>query len=92
MFSARFVVFMIVSAIFSSTQSLSAIAQSKPISPTVSKSQTVQLPDSLNPSPNPLDLPTSPEQVRSQQAQPITLQQAIALARKNNRDLQIARQ
>jgi outer membrane protein TolC len=92
MLSARFVVLMIVSAIFSSTQTLSAIAQPKPIAPTVLKSQKVQPPDSLDPSPNPLDLPTSPEQVRSQQAQPITLRQAIALAQKNNRDLQVARQ
>ena len=92
MLSARFVVLMSISAIFSSTQTLSAIAQPKPISPTVSKSQTAQPPDSLNPSPNPLELPTRPDQVRLQETQPITLQQAIALAQRNNRELQIAQQ
>ena len=92
MLSARFVVLISISAIFSSTQTLSAIAQPKPISPTVSKSQTAQPPDSLNPSPNPLELPTRPDQVRLQETQPITLQQAIALAQRNNRELQIAQQ
>ncbi|MDZ4874693.1 MAG: hypothetical protein CLLPBCKN_004089 [Chroococcidiopsis cubana SAG 39.79] len=81
---------MSVSAIFILSQIQSASAQTKPISPTVPSES--QLPDSLNPSQNPLDLPTSPEQVRLQQAQPITLQQAIALAQRNNRELQIARQ
>ena len=89
----RFVVLMSVSTIFNLTQTLSAIAQTKPISPTApSKSQAAQPPDSINPSPNLLELPTSPEQVRLQEMQPITLQQAIALAQRNNRELQIARQ
>lgn len=90
---ARFVVVMSVSAIASlSSQTLSAIAQTKPTSPTApSKSQTTLPLDSLNPNPNPLELPTNPEQVRLQQTQPITLQQAIALAQRNNRDLQVAR-
>jgi len=48
-------------------------------------------PNYLNPSPNPLRLPTQPEEVRVLGAQPITLQQAIDLAERNNRDLQTAR-
>jgi outer membrane factor, OMF family len=43
----------------------------------------------LNPAPDPLSLPTRPEQVQIDLNQPITLQQAIELARRNNRDLQI---
>jgi outer membrane factor, OMF family len=42
----------------------------------------------LNPNPDPLNLPTRPEQVQINLNQPITLQQAIELARRNNRDLQ----
>jgi len=48
-------------------------------------------PNYLNPSPNPLRLPTQPEEVRVLGAQPITLQQAIDLAERNNRELQAAR-
>ncbi|KAM3098798.1 TolC family protein [Phormidesmis sp. 146-35] len=48
-------------------------------------------PDYLNPSPNPLQFPTRPEEVRLQGTQPITLAQAIELSERNNRDLQVAR-
>lgn len=48
-------------------------------------------PEYLNPSPNPLQFPTRPEEVRVLGLQPITLQQAIELAERNNRDLQVAR-
>jgi outer membrane protein TolC len=78
-----------VSTVVFLSQIQSTSAQTKPVSPTPSESQS---PDSLNPNPNPLDLPTRPEQVRLQQAQPITLQQAIALAQRNNRELQVAKQ
>lgn len=47
-------------------------------------------PGYLNPNPNPLQFPTKPEEVRIKGTQPITLQQAIELARRNNRDLQVA--
>jgi OMF family outer membrane factor len=47
-------------------------------------------PDYLNPNPNPLQFPTKPEEVRIKGTQPITLQQAIELARRDNRDLQVA--
>lgn len=46
--------------------------------------------ESLNPSPNPLLFPTQPEEVQIQSTQSITLQQALELARRNNRELQTA--
>lgn len=45
---------------------------------------------SLDPDSNPLQLPTKPDEVKLQDTQPLTLQQAIALAERNNRDLQVA--
>ncbi|MEH2424578.1 MAG: TolC family protein [Nostoc sp.] len=53
-------------------------------------SSSVQVPDSLNPNPNPLQFPTKPEEVRIQQSVPISLAQALELAQRNNRDLQVA--
>jgi OMF family outer membrane factor len=47
-------------------------------------------PEYLNPDPNPLSFPTKPEEVRLRGIQPITLQQALELAERNNRTLQIA--
>lgn len=47
-------------------------------------------PDYLNPSPNPLQFPTQPEEVEIVGTQPITLEQALELARQNNRELQQA--
>ena len=47
-------------------------------------------PDFLNPSPNPLLFPTRSEEVQVRTTQPITLQQAIELARRNNRTLEEA--
>ncbi len=49
-------------------------------------------PSSLNPNPNPLNFPTQPEDVRIEQVEEITLQQAIDLARRNSQTLQIAEQ
>ncbi|EDX73311.1 outer membrane efflux protein [Coleofasciculus chthonoplastes PCC 7420] len=56
-------------------------------------STTPDLPISelLNPSANPLLFPTEVEEVQVQTTQPITLEQAIELARRNNQELQIAR-
>lgn len=48
------------------------------------------IPNNLNPNPNPLQFPTRPEEVRIQGTIPITLQQALELAKRNNRDLQVA--
>ncbi len=50
--------------------------------------QTIPAPEYLNPSANPLILPTRPEQVQIRQTAPMTLQQAQNLARRNNRELQ----
>jgi outer membrane protein TolC len=50
----------------------------------------VQIPDYLNQNANPLQFPTKPEEVRLQGTQPITLAQALELARRNNRDLQVS--
>ncbi|MBW4614867.1 MAG: TolC family protein [Desmonostoc vinosum HA7617-LM4] len=51
---------------------------------------TQQVPDNLIQSPNPLQFPTKPEEVTVQGNQPITLGQALELARRNNRDLQVS--
>jgi outer membrane protein TolC len=48
-------------------------------------------PEYLNPSPNPLQFPTQPEEVEIVGTQPITLEQAIDLAIRNNRELQVSR-
>jgi outer membrane protein TolC len=48
-------------------------------------------PDYLNPSPNPLNFPTKPEEVDIVGTQPITLRQAVDLAIRNNPELQQAR-
>jgi outer membrane protein TolC len=62
-----------------------AVARSQPSPP-----PTPPAPENLNPSDNRLDLPTKPEQVQVEQIQPITLQQALDLAQRNNRQLQNA--
>jgi outer membrane protein TolC len=49
------------------------------------------LPPNLIPSSNPLYFPTLPEQVEIDLTQPITLEQALEIARQNNQDLQVAR-
>lgn len=51
---------------------------------------SVPIPDYLNANPNPLQFPTKPEEVRLQGTQPITLAQALEIARGNNLDLQRA--
>ncbi|MEB3218141.1 MAG: TolC family protein [Nostocales cyanobacterium 94392] len=48
------------------------------------------IPNSLDPSANPLQYPTKPQEVRVEQTQSITLQQALELARRNNQELQVA--
>ncbi|MBE9105215.1 TolC family protein [Nostoc cf. edaphicum LEGE 07299] len=50
----------------------------------------VQIPENLIPNSNPLQFPTKPEEVQLQGNQPITLAQALELARRNNRDLQVS--
>lgn len=48
------------------------------------------VPSYLIPNPNPLLFPTRPEEVDIEINQPLTLEQALSLARRNNRDLQVA--
>jgi len=66
---------------------------STPISPAPTNSdiRTTEspAPSYLNPSPNPLQFPTRPEEVQIQGTQPITFQQAFDLALRNNRELQV---
>ncbi|MDF5713595.1 MAG: TolC family protein [Rhizonema sp. NSF051] len=66
------------------------IPASIPVSPatTVPAGSVQPAPSYLNPNPNPLQFPTKPSEVRIQGTQPITLAQALELARRNNRQLQ----
>ena len=48
------------------------------------------IPPSLDPSANPLQYPTKPSEVQVDQNQPLTLEQALVFARRNNLELQIA--
>ena len=64
-------------------------ASPSPANPDIS-TQEIPVPSYLNPNPNPLQFPTRPEEVRILGTQPITLQQAFELARRNNRQLQVA--
>jgi outer membrane protein TolC len=50
----------------------------------------VEIPEKLIQNANPLQFPTKTEEVTVQENQPITLTQALELARRNNRDLQVA--
>lgn len=56
----------------------------------VQKEQADPVVNQLTPNPNPLQFPTRPEEVTTQGEQPLTLQQALEIARRNNRDLQVA--
>ncbi|MBE9050517.1 TolC family protein [Nostocales cyanobacterium LEGE 11386] len=51
---------------------------------------TVQIPDNLIPSANPLLFPTKPEEVALEENQPLSLAQALEVAKRNNRDLQVS--
>ncbi|MEH2115882.1 TolC family protein [Nostoc sp.] len=57
---------------------------------TPAPSGPVQIPENLIPNSNPLQFPTKPEEVKLQGNQPITLAQALELARRNNHDLQVS--
>ena len=47
--------------------------------------------DNLNPSGNPLSFPTTPEEVEVDDREPITLEQAVELSLKNNKEIEQAR-
>lgn len=81
------------------TYSKTATAQD-PKSPQLTKPTVAQLnskkpiksvPPSVNPSSNPLFFPTKPKEVKINNAQSVTLEQAIEIALKNNQDLKVAR-
>jgi outer membrane protein TolC len=68
-------------------------SQTTPIQPATTipaPADSVQVPDSLIANPNLLQFPTKPEEVTLQENQAITLAQALELARRNNRDLQVS--
>ncbi|HEY9798358.1 MAG TPA: TolC family protein [Leptolyngbyaceae cyanobacterium] len=67
------------------TQSPAPTSPQPPLKP-----QETNPPEFLNPSANPLLFPTQTEEVQIQTTQPITLQQSLELAQRNNRELQAA--
>ncbi|GJD19979.1 transporter [Rivularia sp. IAM M-261] len=75
--------FLLSNVTISSAQTISQSTQSQSASP-----NSTSL-DNLNPNSNPLQFPTKSEEVKIQLTQPITLEQALELARRNNRELQI---
>lgn len=58
---------------------------------TPAPTRDIPAPTLLDPSANPLLFPTRPQEVEIQTTQPITLEQAIELAQRNNRQLEAAR-
>ncbi|MGA7932085.1 MAG: TolC family protein [Kovacikia sp.] len=62
----------------------------EPLAKPLGPAKAGRAPDYLNPDPNPLSFPTKPEEVKLRGIQPITLQQALELAERNNRTLQVA--
>ncbi len=77
-----------------STSTAQSPATPQPAAPITPQPQQKQPetppPEFLNPSSNPLLFPTQSEEVQVRGTQPITLQQALELGRRNNRDLQAA--
>lgn len=72
----------------SQTEKVPSQADSSPTAQSASLTPTLL--DNLNPNPNSLQFPTKPEDVKIQETQPITLQQALELAQRNNRELQVS--
>ncbi len=75
------------------TPGLPSIAEPviEPVARPIGPAKAGAAPEYLNPEPNPLTFPTSGEDVRLRGIQPITLQQALELAERNNLDYQTAR-
>ncbi|KAB8332432.1 TolC family protein [Scytonema tolypothrichoides VB-61278] len=65
-------------------------APAGPVQTTPAPAGPVQIPGYLKANPNPLQFPTKPEEVRIQGTQPITLANALEIARRNSQDLQIS--
>ncbi|MBW4419573.1 MAG: TolC family protein [Myxacorys californica WJT36-NPBG1] len=59
--------------------------------PSTPPAKSVPVPEQLNPSANPLSFPTRPSEVQLRDTRQISLQQAIELAERNNRDIEISR-
>lgn len=74
----------------SSVPSSTPSASPKPLNSADIPSRRTSTPNNLNPNPNPLQFPTKPEEVRLEAAESISLEQALELARRNNRQLQVA--
>ena len=70
----------------SGSQETSAQQNSQP----ASSPQETSAPQNITPSSNPLMFPTEPSEVNVEQVQPITLEQAVGIARRNNPSLQEA--
>ncbi|MEO1559858.1 MAG: TolC family protein, partial [Cyanobacteria bacterium J06632_19] len=64
-------------------------APAQPTTPSLQSEPTL-IANALEPSPNPLQYPTKPSEVKVQQNQPITLEQAFELAKRNNQELQVS--
>lgn len=56
-----------------------------------SSEEPIPNPETLDPNANPLQFPTRPEEVDIEAAEPITLEQALELALRNNRDIEVSR-
>ncbi|MBV6622249.1 MAG: TolC family protein [Rivularia sp. (in: Bacteria)] len=62
-----------------------------PVQPTRPSLQgPTSIPNGLEPSANPLNYPTKPSEVTVGQNQPLTLQQALEFAKRNNQELQVS--
>ena len=64
---------------------------SSEMTPTDIPAENLKTPVELNPNPDPLSLPTKPQEVEIKNIVPLTLEQAVLLAKANNRQLQIAK-
>lgn len=70
----------------------SVVQSPAPVTPQPpSTNQGAVAPEYLNPGANPLLFPTQSQEVQVKAIEPITLEQALELAQRNSRDLQIAR-
>ena len=56
-----------------------------------SETETTKAPNDVNPNANPLLFPTKPKEVEIDNVQPISLAEAVEIALKNNKELEVAR-
>lgn len=74
----------------STTPARRAPVPTTPVQTAPAPGGSVQVPDYLKANPNPLQFPTKAEEVRIQGTQPITLGQALEIARRNSQELQVS--